>query len=258
MAKSKSSNGFSLRTKDAVDGGGTEGALAAITEIGFVEGFTYGGRQKDKPQIALHVVYAIEGFDKPWDQNYTVGPEDRYELVEDGDGVRGLGKAAGLNRKSTAYAFFAALEAAAESSDVDLDDLLPEIDGEDVQSVRPLEGRQVRLTNAKFETVSGDTKDLVVIGSFVSDEAPPAKAARGGKKTGSKNVEADTEAAIEALLADADNPVKKGEVPNLIYAADRKNPNIRAMMQVAFKESWLADEDRPWTYDKKRGVLKAA
>src|SRR3954462_742309 len=91
---------LSLRTKDATKGGGTEGALATIAEIGFVDEFTYGGRQKDKTQAAPRGEFHIEGFDKPWEQHYTVGPSERYEVVADGDGIRSLGKGTGLNEKS--------------------------------------------------------------------------------------------------------------------------------------------------------------
>ena len=62
-------SGFSPRTKDAVAGGGIDGARAVIAEIGTVEEFTYGGRFKSDPQAAVRVVYEVEGLEKPWEDH---------------------------------------------------------------------------------------------------------------------------------------------------------------------------------------------
>lgn len=248
MAKGQ---GFSLRTKDATEGGGIEGAMATVAEIGFVDEFTYGGRQKDRPQAALRVEYHIEGFQKPWEQHYSLGPSDKYEVVLDGYGVTSTGKQQGLNKKSSAFAFFSALEEAAQDQ---IEDLCPEEDG--VFSVKPLEGIRVRLTNAKFTTVSGDTKDLVVIGSIEEDAPAPAKG-RGGKAAASDfDVEDYTENAIVALLEDK-SPLKKSDLANMVFQADRKHPQIKAAMQLALKDVWVFGDDRPWDADRKKGTIRA-
>ncbi len=262
MAKKSSGGGLSLRTKDAVDGGGTEGALATISEIGFVDEFTYGGRFKDSPSAALHVVFDIEGFNKPWDQHYSVGPSDKYEVIADGDGIKSLGKAEGLNRKCPAFGFIAALE---EAAGTDIDDLMPELD-EGGNSVRPLEGKRVRLTNVKFETVGGDMKEYVVIAAFV-DDASRGKAGKpaNGKATTTSSAKASffgdiEEKTVETIkdLIEEHTSVKKNDLANLVYAVNRKDPDAKAMMQIALKQSWIADEDRPWSFDAKKGILRAA
>lgn len=257
----KETKNFSLRTKDATDGGGIEGALATISEIGFVEEFTYGGRQKDRPQAALRVVYAIDGFDRPWEQHHSVGPSEKYEVIADGDGIKPVGKGAGLNRKSSAFAFFAAVEEAAAEAGLDLDDLLPEIEDEGTQSVRPLEGRRVRLTNTKFETVGGDKKDLPVIGAFEEDEAPAKgskskPAGKAAKGSSSEDIEAKTVDAIKALIEEHTS-VKKGDLANLVYQANKKDADVKAMMNLCFKDAFIGDESQPWTFDKKKGILRA-
>lgn len=263
MAKKQATGGLSLRSKDASAGGGTEGALATITEIGFVDEFTYGGRQKDKPSAALHVVFDIEGFEKPWDQHYSVGPSDKYEVIEDGDGIRGLGKQTGLNKKCPAMLFLTAVEDAAQESGLDIDELLPALD-DGGNSVRPLEGRAVRLTNIKAETVGGDMKDYIVIAGFEGDAEPaPSKSKSNGKgsssskKSSGDDLEAKTIKAVEELIEEHTS-VKKGDLPNLIYQANKKDTDAKAMMQLTFKEAWLADEKRPWTYDRKKGLVRAA
>jgi hypothetical protein len=265
MAKQQKQAGFSFKREDATDGGGIEGALATIDEIGFVEGFTYGGRHKDKPVIALRTVYRVEGLEKPWEDHWPVGDESKYELVSDGDSVRSLGKGTGLNRKSGAYFFFDHLQTAIEEGDLDYEDVLPEIDGEGCRSVRELEGKQVRLTVKPFTNVSGDTKDKAVIASFVGEDEAPAKATGRTKANGkvgtAKGSSADdiaekAETVVVALI-ETKTSVKKGDVANLIHQEAKKDPDVKAMMQLGFKESWLADEDRPWTYDKKKGVLRA-
>lgn len=256
MAKKQAATGgLSLRTKDASQGGGTEGATAVIKSIGWVDEFTYGGRQKDKPQAALEVVYEIEGFDKPWDQNYTAGPSEKYEVIADGAGIKSVGKQTGLNKKSGAYRWFEALEAAAEESNVDLDDILPELDGGG-HSVLELEGRTVVLTNVEYETVGGDKKQMIVIAKFVDDEAP-AKGKSNGKSAGkADDIEAELEAIVVTLLEETP-AIKKGDLSTMVLNHDRKAPNARALMQLAMKDSFIAGEDRPWTFDAKKGVLRA-
>jgi hypothetical protein len=257
MAKRQTGGGLSLRSKDATKGGGIEGALATISEIGFVDEFTYGGRQKDNPQAALRVVFDIEGQEKPWEQHYSVGPSSKYEVLADGDGIKSLGKAGGLNEKCAALAFFRALEDAAEASELNIDDLMPELD-EGGQSVRELEGKQVHLTNAKFETVGGDTKELIVIASFEdgdAEEAPKSKGKSGGKSKG-MSLEDATAAIIKSLVDAASKPIKTTDLGNLVYQEDKKNPDIKAMMQLCFKNSFLAGIDGV-AFNKAKGTVAA-
>lgn len=266
--KNGNGGGFSLRRKDAVSGGGgTEGALATVTEIGFVDEYTYGGTQRDKPAAALQVVYEIDGFKKPWDNHFSVGPSSKYEVIEDGDSIKALGDTPGLNDKCPASLFLGAVEDAAEKSEIDIDELLPEIDG-GYNSVAPLRGRRVRLTNIKAKTVGGDEKEYLVIGEFVDDEAPRGRsksAASNGngkvantpskKSSSADDIEEKTVAAIQELIEEHTS-VKVNNLPNLIFDANKKDPDAKAMMQLAFKASWLADDDRPWEFDKKKGLIR--
>lgn len=263
MAKKGNGGGLSLMPEDQVEGGGTEGALATITEIDFVQEFTYGGRFKDSPVAALHVVFDIDGFDKPWDQHYSVGPSDKYEVIEDGDGIKSLGKGKGLNKKCPASAFFRSVSKAAEESEIDITDLIEALD-EGGHSIAGLREKRVRLTNEKLETVGGDLKEYILIGGFEDEEAPAKgkKATNGSGKASSKNSSSDDieEKTVEAIkdLIEEHTSVKKSDVANLVYQANKKDSDAKAMMQLAFKESWLADEDRPWSFDKKKGILRAS
>jgi hypothetical protein len=261
MGRKQESEGaaFSLRTKDATQGGGIEGALATIQEIGFIDKFTYGGRQKDNPQAALRVVYAVDGMDRPWEQNHTLGPAEKYEVIADGYGIRSAGKQSGLNSKCSAFAFFTALEAAAEESGVDIDEIVPDEGG--VFTVEPLEGRRVTLTNIKFETVGGDKKDLPVIASFITEDTKPGKSnGKANGKSGGKqlaiSVDEKLDNAIVALLEEAPS-IKKAKLSDLVFQANRKDADVKAMMNLTFKDTWLADETRPFNYDRKKGVLTA-
>ena len=257
MAPRKDRREFSLRRENATEGGGTEGALATITEIGFVEKFTYGGRFKDSPSAALHVVFNIDGFEKPWDQHYSVGPSDKYEVLDDGDSIQSMGKAGGLNKKCPCYHFIDAVQDAIEAAKLDLNELLPEEDG--ITSVRPLEGQRVRLTNKKLETVGGDLKEYVLIAAFEDangNGAAPQKTQKT-QKNNDTTVEAKTIAAVEALIEEHTS-IKKGDLANLVYASKKKDTDAKAMMQLCFKDAWVADENRPWSFDKKKGLLRAA
>lgn len=245
--KQNDAAGMSLRTKDASDGGGIEGAIATMTNVGFVDDFNYGGTRSEK-QAALHIEYRVPGMENTWDQDYSVGPTERYEVLNDGASIKALGKKQGLNKNCNAFRFFEALEAAAEKGNLDLDELVPIEDG--AASVGPLEGRQVRLTKIPYKTVGGDDKELVVIDEFVDGDEAPAKGASksSAKASGSNKVEAMAEAAIEALIADG--PVKAKDLPTELLNANRKDPNVKAMMQLAMKQAWLESGDRPWEVSK--------
>lgn len=269
MAKRNSDGGgLSLRRKDAVKGGGTEGALATITEIGFIDEFTYGGTQRNNPAAALQVIFEIEGFKKPWEEHYSVGPSKKYEVIEDGDAIRPVsGNKTGLNESSPAFHFFSSIEDAAEKAGLDIDELLPELDN-GANSVRPLQGRQVRLTNIKAKTVGGDEKEYRVIAEFVDAEQDEASARRSssngngktnsaGKRSSSDDIEAKTTEAIQSLIEEHTS-VKVGDLPNLVFQANKKDPDAKAMMQLAFKTAWLGDEERPWSFDKKKGLVREA
>ena len=256
MAKRDSGGGLSLRTKDASAGGGIDGAKAVVSEIGWVDEFTYGGRHKDKPQAALRVLLDIAGFEKPWEQHYSAGPSEKYEVVSDGDGIKSLGKAKGLNKNCSAYRFFEALEEAADAASIDIDDLLPELDGGG-HSVRELEGKSVILGNVQFETVGGDKKDLPVIVGFSEDEEEDAPKGKAGKSKGGPSIEDQTGAIVKSLVDASSKPIKKSDLGNLVFQEDRKNPDIKAMMQLCFKDSFLSEIDGV-EFDKKKGVLRAA
>lgn len=264
MAKKSSGGGFSLRPEDGTKGGGTEGATATITEIDFVQEFTYGGRYKDKPSSALRVVFEIDGFDKPWEQHYSIGPSDKYEVIEDGDSIKSTGKQSGLNEKCPAFAFLAAVSVAAGEAELDIDELVPAID-DGCYSVAGLRDKRVKLTNKKLETVGGDMKEYILIAGFETDDesksksgkASSTKSAGKSSRSNSDDVEEKTIEAVKALIEEKTS-VKKGDLANLVYQENKKDPDAKAMMQLCFKESWVADEDRPWTYDKKKGVLREA
>lgn len=240
-------DGFSARRDDAVDGGGIEGALATMDEVVIVDDFTYGG--KFDAQVALKVTYDIDGMERPWEQNYTFGKPDKYEVLRDGDGLRATGKKQALNKKSVAYVFFSALEDAAVKSGLDFNDLTT-ADGE--FDISPLRGRQVRLTNTEYETAGGDKKEAIVIDEFVGD-APKAK----GKTAATKpsNVEAKATAAIERLIEEHTS-VKLSDLATQVLNDNRKDPDAKAMMQLALKKAWVEAEARPWTVTK--GVLRAS
>lgn len=242
-----SGSNASLRRKDATAGGGIDGATAVISEAEFVQEFDYGGRQS-KTVAALRIVFDIEGFDKPWEQHYSVGPSDRWEVQDNGDSIKSMGKGAGLNSSSNAFRFFDAFETACEASEKNPDDYLGE------GSVAPLRGLGVRLGNIDYETAGGDPKKLIVV-TAVLDE--PAKGK--GKPTAPKtaDVEGDLETVISELLEDTPT-IKKGDLAQLVAQAAKKHPAVKAMTQLAFKEAWLGDENRPWEYDRKAGKLKKA
>lgn len=234
---------MSTRTASAVEGGGTEGAVATITEAQYVGEFSYASGQEGG--AAIFVVYDIPGFKKPWEQNYSLGKSAAYTVLDNGDRI--VGK---LNKNSNGFRLLSAIETAASEAGI-LDDVLPE-DG----SIAELRGRTVVLTNVKYTTVGGDEKELVVPAKFV-EGATSAKGSAKSAKNGSGDVEGELEGIIVGLLQT--NPtIKKADLSKLVFDAARKNPGIKAMSQLCYKEAWYGSDDRPWNFDNKKGTLKAS
>ena len=233
---------LSFRPEDATEGGGTEGARAVISEIEFVDEFTYGGRIA-KPVAALRVLFTIDGFDKPWEQHYSVGPSSNFEVVGNGNFIKSLGKQKGFNKNSIAYKFL--------SSAISADsDMLDELEG---QGVAALEDKAVRLTNGEYEAVNGDKKQAILIASFEEDEPVVVK---GKSKVSVNSVSDKTDAVIQSLLAGTPK-IKRGELSNKVFEANKKDADVKAMMQLCFKDSWLGDDARPFTWDRKKNVIVA-
>lgn len=242
----------SLRKADQTKGGGPR--QATITDIRFVDDFNYGGKQ-DKDSAALYVEFEIDGFKKPWDANMTVGPAEAWELVDDGDAIkRSNGKDGGLNESSNAGRFMGALCDAIEAQGLDFDEVLPD------NTVRALRGARVTVEKLEYQTVGGDDKDMFVIESIVelggtSSKKGAKDKSKMGSVKGGPSVEEKTEAAILELLEEK-SPIKKGDLPTLVSSAVKKDPDAKAITQLAFKDSFVFAEDRPWDSDKKKGTLK--
>lgn len=258
MAKGKNGGGFSTRRENAVEGGG--GNIAVVKEIGWVEEFTYGGRHKDKPSAALRTVFEFEGGEKKtvtWEDHWPVGPSSQFEVSRDGYTITRTSGPKGLNKASAAFFFFDHLQGGIEAGELNIDEYV--VEDEDGVCVQALEGLTVRLENKPFVNVSGDTKDKKVIVEILVDEPATTKKngkASKGKPASSDDIEDKTVEAVSALLED-NTTIKKGDLANLIYEANRKDADVKAMMNLAFKDAWVSSDDRPWDFDKKRGILKA-
>lgn len=237
---------LSLNSADGTEGGGTEGALATIKEIEFVDEFDYGGRSNAKgTQAALRVLFAIDGFEKDWEQHYTVGPSKNFEVLDKGNSIKSLGKQKGLNKGCNAYLWLTTAEKAEGYDNYHSEG-----------SVEDYEGKQVRLTNVDYETVSGDKKKMICIAAFVEATNGNGKGSAKAKASLSDAISDKTDAAIAALLEDTPK-IKRKELANEIYNANKKDGDVKAMMQQAFKDSWVGDADRSFTWDRKKDVITA-
>lgn len=237
---------LSLNAADGTEGGGTEGALATIKEIEFVDEFDYGGRSNAKgTQAALRVLFAIDGFEKDWEQHYTVGPSKNFEVLDKGNSIKSLGKQKGLNKGCNAFRFLNAAEGAEGYENYHAEG-----------SVADYEGLQVRLTNLDYETVSGDKKKMITIAAFVEATNGNGKGSTKGKAAAADSISDKTDEAIEALLKTTPK-IKRKELANEIYNANKKDSDVKAMMQMAFKDQWVGDAVRSFTWDRKKDVITA-
>lgn len=244
----KDSGRMSTRRADAVEGSKLDGATAKVTALEYVQRFKYqDGRDGG---AALHVEYDIDGMDDAWDRNYSLGDSSRFEVLDDGDAVKGK-----LNKGSNAYIFFDHLETAIEKAGLDYDALLPE------GSLVPLReffeaGNQVVLSNVPYKTAGGDDKTMPVIAEIIVSNTKT----RGSKKKAADDVdelELKTIGIIEQILAKADGPVKFADLPQAIYDLCKRDPEVKAMRQWAGNEKNISDESRSWTYNAKKRTLEA-
>lgn len=255
MAKSKTGK-FSARAKDAVAGGGINGAIATIEKARVLQEFTYGGRFRDNPSAAIELTFD-PGFEwKP--ENYSIGASNSWRVSKDGYTVVAIGNQEGLNTATAGYLLMKSIDEAAEAAGIDIDDLVPHTESEDGFSVEGLEGRTVRLAQVPFTTKGGDEKQKVVIGAFIVD-AVAGKSNGGGKKatrSSDESAEEKTAAAVLALLEDTSR-IKFADLGNLIFDAHRKDPDAKKMMKLAMTDEFVAGIEGV-AFDKKKGVLTAA
>lgn len=247
---------MSTKAADATEGGGgLSGARFEIKEIEYVQEFEYPGSSGNGASAALRVVYEIEGHDKEWERHYTLGKSDRFTVIEDGNAIEGPG----LNKNSNAFRWF---EAAEEADGYD--------GFHDDGTISDYVGKTGTIKTIPYVTANGDQAKypLIAIGSF--DDGTPTKkngktssngksavaGARTSTKGGKVSLEEKAQAAAAAVVNEEEK-VKKGDLPGLVFAANKKDPDAKAIMQLCFKESFLANIPGV-EYDKKKGVLTPA
>lgn len=240
----------SYRTTDGVEGGGLEGIRFTVIEAGCVSDFDYQGKAERGTQAALRLLYELTAADgRTWqrDQHYTAGPSTRYQASDDGNFIEPLfetKKDAGLNKSSNLFLFAQALEEA----DADLYERFCD------QGAEVLIGITGTLGNV-VNPVSG--KPVPVFGSVTNEGSRQAtRAARKGNgQAADVDLDEITAAAIVDILAEADEPVKIDTLSKAVMASQKGHPQLKAMLQLAMRKSWVTAEDRPWSHNAKKGTI---
>lgn len=256
----------SLRAANQTAGGFLEDSDVVLLEHRFVF-FDYNGSIAT-PVPALRVKFQVEGQDDPYVQHYSAGSAERFAPSDDGEtpakaksgewsdiAAKGLcllpgAKGEGLGKSSQAALYIAAIEAAgAEATDNDVtiwDDLKAHVDR------RPAPKRNIKDSKQK------DDATILLVTAILEDApakggktAAPAAAAKGGKV----NIDAVAIEAIEAVLAKEGGPVGRDDVSSAVFKALKGNPDLKKVVGLINDDAWVADDDRPWVYNKKKDTL---
>lgn len=250
---------LSLKAKDQVDNAFMDDVDALIEDIRFVDDFDYGGKRD--AVVALKVDFRVydpeEGWaDEVFVQHYTVG--DKLIVADDGEGldVAPGSKSTGLGKSTNGGKF---IRSAIDSG----------FDEESLgEAISVLKGLFVHLNNEPQkrkdkQTGTEKSTNLLLI-SAIHDEVPakgkpkaPAKAGKAAPaaaapatkavpakgKPGKVDIKVKTAEAIVAVVKANGGTVALGKLGSLLFKANRQDPDVSAMTELAGDEDFLAESD---------------
>lgn len=268
MATDVTEKGHYLGKREQLGGGGN-GVLVTVVRAQTVDEFSYGqGGMKGGPALSLSL--EVEGYDEPWEKNITFGGgagESKWSVTDEGRGMKhadGWRISPRSNMGRFLQAFYDSIDALDGASD---DDLIAELEDGSTDYTATFEGRQFRLGVLEYDNdmaASGKSKVpllKVCPETLASLGGPVGKTAtKGGKSPINKGknqetLDEATESVIATLLSKTPL-IKKSELAGKIQAEAKGDTRAAEMMRLSFKESWLADEARPFLFDKKKGVIR--
>lgn len=266
MATDVTEKGHYLGKREQLGGGGN-GVLVTVVRAQTVDEFSYGqGGMKGGPAFSFSL--EVEGYDEPWEKNITFGGkpgESEWSSTHEGRGMehaKGWRISPRSNMGRFLQAFYDSIDALEGATD---DDLIVELPDGGTDYTATFEGKQFRLGILEYENQDGETKKLPILKvcpeTLASLGGPVAKTAtKGGKSPINKGknqetLDEATESVIATLLAKTPL-IKKSELAGKIQAEAKGDARAAEMMRLSFKESWLADEARPFLFDKKKGVIR--
>lgn len=259
------SEDVNLDPDEASEGGG--GLLQAVSNAGLTiraTAYDYGGSVAvPVPAIHVHGEYEDEdGEDQEFDEYYSMGDASKFRAKKDGSGFVALQEGARPTKTCKGMQFLASLVSANGGekdgiTNVPLTDLdginvdmerKPDIDRPGLEARKDGRKRTIMLVT-EINALPGETKKKK---SGTKASAKKGKAAKAPAKKGgasAKALKAKTiEKVSEAILANG-GELEVDDLPQLVFRKNKKDPDVKAMTELASDEDFLTDDDTPWGLD---------
>lgn len=245
----------SLSPKDYSEATGLFQGRGTVVEASFAI-FDYDGKADPAPTAEL-VIQPEEGGE-PVKQNWSVGKATDWMPSEDGKRLIAIGKANSINTSSNLALFITSLVNAGYPEDI----------GDDLGVLVGLEAEFTRVAAPKrpgLPTKEGEREKQVLIITEIYALPGEKKAAKGkaaakpaAGKAGTKptttaateetdSAEDQAMALVLEILTEKGEAVKKQQLSTLLFQKLKGNPEMKAIMQVAYSDDFL--NSGPWSYE---------
>lgn len=239
-------------------GGGIVQAVSGATLTFECVSYDYNGSVAI-PVPALHVhgegYQDEEGNDASFDEYYSAGDASKLRPKKDGTGFQALTEGAGLTKSCKAMQLLSSIVSANGGDKSLLTANIKDLDGINVDMERKPDIDRPGLE--KKPGGRGRTILVVTAINALPGEAAPKK--KGGKpapkgaapKPGGKAaaLKAKTVEAVKAVLEGTGGEVSSEDLPQILFRKYKKDPDVKAMTELAADEDFLGDNDDSWSYE---------
>jgi hypothetical protein len=239
---------------DALEGGGgVVQAVSGATLTFECVAYDYNGSiAVAVPALHVHGEYQNEeGEGAEFEEYYSAGDASKLRSKKDGTGFQALTEGAGMTKTCKAMQFISSIVSANGGDKSIITGNIKDLDGLNAD----LE-RKADIDRPGLETREGARKRTILLVSNINSlpgEAPKAKAGKGkgkpaaGKPSAGKAIRIKTIEAINGLLAVSD--VAASDLPQALFRKFKKDPDVKAMTELAADEEFIAADDTPWGFD---------
>lgn len=249
----------SFAPSTAQEGGGLLQAVNDATLTFECTTFDYGGSVAvPVPALHVHGEYEDEnGGAAEFDEYYSAGDASRLRPKKDGTGFQALVEGAGLTKTCKAMQFIASLVSAnGGDEDIVSSGNIKDLDGINCNLERKPDIDRPGLSSANSKGRARTIMLVTEINSLPGQGKAKGKAKPGGKPApagkpasgGKPALRAKTVEAIEALL-ESNGDIEATDLPQLLFRAHKKDPDVKAMTELAADENFLSAKDTPWGFD---------
>lgn len=211
------------------------------------------------PVPSIHVHGEFEGEDGEagtFEEYYSAGDASKLRPKKDGTGFQALIEGAGMTKSCKAMQLIASIVSANGGDKSLITANIKDLDGLNVDMERKpdIDRPGLGATNKAGRT---RTIFLVTAVNSLPGEAKPKSKSKGAAKAapaskGKGKVDAVRIKTIEAINAAIEangGEVSAEDLPQLLFRRNKKDPDVKAMTELAADGDFLKDEETPWGFD---------